>query len=83
MVDKPWMAVDVPRAGALTCSIGGGNTGIPLQTFPGGRVYIAYALFDGPGEERGRIMFSYSADCGRTLSAAPSAQPCTQRGHQR
>ena len=50
LVDKPWMAVDVPRAGAQTCSIGGTGTGVPLQTFPGGRVYMAYALFDGPGE---------------------------------
>ena len=68
MVDKPWMAVDVPRNGAATCTIGGGTTGIPLQSFPGGRVYMAYALFDGPNEERGRIMLSYSADCARTWS---------------
>ncbi len=68
MVDKPWMAVDIPRAGATVCTIGGGNTGIPLQSFPGGRVYMAYALFDGPGEERGRIMFTYSSDCARTWS---------------
>ena len=70
MVDKPWMAVDIPRAGAPMCTIGGGTSGIPLQSFPGGRVYIAYALFDGPGEERSRIMFSYSADCGKTFSPA-------------
>ena len=68
MVDKPWMAVDIPRAGASMCSIGGPGTGIPLQSFPGGRVYMAYALFDGPGEERGRIMLSYSANCGATWS---------------
>ena len=79
MVDKPWMAVDIPRAGAQVCTIGGGNTGVPLQTFPGGRVYMAYALFDGPGEERGRIMFSRSLDCARTwstpriISRVPSA----------
>ena len=69
MVDKPWIAVDVPRAGAQTCSIGGAGTGTPLQTFPGGRVYMAYALFDGPDEQRGRIMFSSSANCGATWSA--------------
>ena len=68
MVDKPWMAVDVPRNGAAMCTIGGGTTGIPLQSFPGGRVYMAYALFDGPNEERGRIMLSYSTDCARTWS---------------
>ena len=69
MVDKPWLAVDIPRAGATMCSVGGGNSGIPLQTFPGGRVYMAYALFDGPGEEHGRIMFTRSSDCGVTWSA--------------
>ncbi len=68
MVDKPWIAVDIPRAGAQVCTIGGPGTDAPLQTFPGGRVYMAYALFDGPGEERGRIMFSASADCAKTWS---------------
>ena len=40
--------------GARTCTIGGPGTGVPLQRFPGGRVYVAYALFDGPDEGRGR-----------------------------
>jgi hypothetical protein len=79
LVDKPWLAVDIPRSGAQVCTIGGGTTGIPLQSFPGGRVYIVYTLFDGPGETRGRIMFSSSADCGsswtpaRVISRLPSA----------
>jgi len=68
LVDKPWIAVDVPRAGAQTCSVGGGASGVPLQTFPGGRVYMAYALFDGPDEQRGRIMYSRSLDCGASWS---------------
>ena len=79
MVDKPWMAVDIPRAGAQMCTIGGGNTGVPLQTFPGGRVYMAYALFDGPGEERGRIMFSRSLDCGKNMESAADHQPSPER----
>ncbi|HEY7502375.1 MAG TPA: FG-GAP-like repeat-containing protein, partial [Vicinamibacterales bacterium] len=69
LVDKPWIAVDIPRTGAQTCSIGGGTTGIPAQSFPGGRVYVVYTIFDGPGEQRGRIMFSTSGDCGRTWTA--------------
>jgi uncharacterized repeat protein (TIGR01451 family) len=68
LVDKPWMAVDIPRAGAQTCSIGGPGTGVPLQTFPGGRVYMVYTLFDGTDEQRGRILFSRSSDCGATWS---------------
>jgi uncharacterized repeat protein (TIGR01451 family) len=67
-VDKPWIAVDVPRAGAQMCTVGGPGTDAPLQTFPGGRVYMAYSNFQGPNEERGRILFSYSANCGQTWS---------------
>ncbi len=70
LIDKPWMAVDVPRTGAQTCSIGGGATGIPAQSFPGGRVYLVYTIFDGSGAtQRGRVMVSRSLDCGRTWSA--------------
>ena len=69
LVDKPWIAVDIPRAGAQTCSVGGPGTGVPLQTFPGGRVYAVYTLFDGADEQQGRIMFSRSLDCGVTWSA--------------
>ena len=70
LIDKPWMAVDVPRTGAQTCSIGGGATGIPAQSFPGGRVYLVYTIFDGSGAtQRGRVMFSRSLDCGQTWSA--------------
>ena len=69
LVDKPWIAVDIPRPGAQTCSIGGPGTGVPLQTFPGGRVYVVYTLFDGSDEQQGRIMFSRSLDCGVTWSA--------------
>jgi uncharacterized repeat protein (TIGR01451 family) len=68
-LDKPWVAVDIPRANAQICTVGGPGTDAPLQTFPGGRVYIAYSNFQGPNEERGRIFFSYSADCGKTWSA--------------
>ena len=70
LLDKPWIAVDVPRAGAQTCSIGGNGTNVPLQTFPGGRVYLVYTIFEG-GEETGtgRVMFSRSLDCGLTWSA--------------
>ncbi|MEE9295040.1 MAG: putative Ig domain-containing protein, partial [Phycisphaerae bacterium] len=62
-IDKPWLAVDVPRAGAASCTIpaledripaidGGGNQiaeeiTIPPQTFPAGNVYLAYAIFVG------------------------------------
>ena len=47
LVDKPWIAVDVPRAGAQTCTIGGPGTDVPLQTFPGGPSTWPTRVFDG------------------------------------
>ncbi|MBZ5579847.1 MAG: putative Ig domain-containing protein [Acidobacteriia bacterium] len=54
-VDKPWIAVDVPRAGARMCNLG----------FAGGNVYVTYTLFQGD-EQHGAILFQRSTDCGVT-----------------
>ena len=59
-IDKPWLAVDVPRAGALTCSVGG-------QVFAGGNVYVSYTAFY-DDETRSQVMFTRSQDCGQTWS---------------
>lgn len=61
-LDKPWVAADVPRAGAHTCSI----PTSPAQSFPGGIVYLAYAKFT--GSTSSKIMFTRSLDCGATWS---------------
>ncbi len=60
-LDKPWIAVDIPREGALTCNVNG-------QLFPGGNLYIAYASFTVPDEDHAAILFSRSRDCGATWS---------------
>jgi uncharacterized protein YjbI with pentapeptide repeats len=60
-VDKPWVAVDIPRAGALSCTVNG-------QTFPGGNVYVAYATFPVPNNSLASISFTRSRDCGVTWS---------------
>src|SRR5262249_49527181 len=79
-LDKQWMTVDVPRAGAQTCvlDVPQGN-GTVRQSFPGGRMYVVYTAFTGSGPTlRGQILFSSSADCGltwsrpRDLSTTPS-----------
>ena len=79
-IDKPWLAVDVPRAGAQTCHIdveqtvvdaeGNESTENVAQEFPGGRVYQSYSLFVG-GENniRTKVMFTRSLDCGASWSA--------------
>src|SRR5260370_33134214 len=68
-IDKPWIAVDIPRSGAGTCTIQApqDNGTTVTQTFPAGNVYIAYAMFvGGTINIRSKINFSKSSDCGGT-----------------
>jgi hypothetical protein len=69
-VDKPWIAVDIPRAGAGTCQVSvPQKNGNPLvQTFPAGNIYIAYTTFIDESKPPSQIMFSRSVDCGATWS---------------
>lgn len=68
-LDKQWMAVDVPRANAATCSFNVvTDSGATVrQSFPGGRIYVAYTAFTGSGStQQGQILFASSSDCGVT-----------------
>lgn len=69
-LDKPAIAVDIPRSGQ-TCSIpASGDGSVPASTIPAGNIYIAYTQFNGPESSNvSSIMFSQSADCGGTWSA--------------
>jgi hypothetical protein len=60
-IDKPWIAVDVPRNGAGTCTFN--PFGTP-QTVPAGNVYLVWSRFTGSTSTK--IMFSRSTDCGQT-----------------
>src|SRR5215469_16957227 len=65
-LDKPWLAVDIPR-GTATCTIQvpqGGST--VAQTIPAGNVYVVWSRFTGSTSTK--IMFSESQDCGATWS---------------
>jgi hypothetical protein len=78
-LDKPAMAVDIPRAGASTCSFtanepgtgpGGGTLSVP-QSFATGNVYIAYTDFLQATKANStptHLMFTHSTDCGVTWS---------------
>jgi hypothetical protein len=69
-LDKPWIAVDIPRAGAGTCVIPGSG-GTASQTVPAGNLYIAYSKFYGPGPNAfSDLLFRRSTDCGKTWSRA-------------
>jgi hypothetical protein len=63
-LDKPWLAVDVPRAGARSCAI----PVTPTQTVQAGAVYVAYARFLGSKQGHSQILFARSLDCGATWS---------------
>jgi hypothetical protein len=69
-IDKPWLEVDIPRAGAqtVTLSVPQGS-GTVSQTVPCGNMFLAWAEITGLGSAlRTRIMLSRSADCGTTWS---------------
>jgi hypothetical protein len=68
-LDKPGMAVDIPRAGSATCTVPARGD-IPAQSFPGGYVYVAYAAFMGPDDNvHTKIQFHRSTNCGETWSS--------------
>jgi len=68
-LDKPWIAVDIPRSGqSCNLSIPQGN-GHVMQTIPAGNVYLAYAnITTTNGVVTSTIYFSRSTDCGNTWS---------------
>ncbi len=74
-LDKPWIAVDVPRFGAGTCTLQVSQPGQPggtvTQSFAAGNVYLAYTKIttDQFGNvTSSQILFSRSLDCGATWS---------------
>jgi len=64
-LDKPWLAVDVPR-GSATCTVSYTNPdGTPgSETIPAGRAFLAYSNFT--GGTTSKIEIVYSTDCGAT-----------------
>jgi len=62
-LDKTWIAVDIPRAGAGTCTF---NVLGQSQTVPAGNVYLAWSRFT--GSQSTKIMVSRSQNCGKTWS---------------
>ena len=81
-IDKPWLAVDVPRAGASTCQVSsrgrrkGKKKGPSTQTFPCARLYLAYTVFGGPeSNQRGTIMTAFSENNGETWSRPKPLRP--------
>lgn len=79
-LDKPAMAVDIPRSGASTCRFTANEPGVGpnggslavQQSFPAGNVYLAYTDFLTATKANStptHLMFTRSTDCGVTWSA--------------
>ena len=65
-LDKPWIAVDIPRGNAqCTILVPQGSTTV-TQTIPAGNIYVVWSRFTGSTSTK--IMFSSSANCGATWS---------------
>ena len=66
-LDKPWLAIDIPR-GSATCTINytnpDGSAG--SQTIPAGQVFMSYSAFTGANTTK--IQFVGSSDCGKTFT---------------
>ncbi len=73
-LDKPAVAIDIPRTGALTCNLG-------AQSFPGGNAYLTYSAFlnEGTPQESSQILFTRSRDCGATWSLPIGITPGMSR----
>jgi len=70
-LDKPWMAVDIPRPGAGTCNITTVNEHGPFtQHLPAGNIYVAYTMKSQDAQgDRWDLYFTRSTDCGVHFSA--------------
>lgn len=62
--DKPWVAIDAPRAGSAITTIAG-TSSVPTQSFPFGTVYVLYTTFLG-SQNSSQVRIISSSDGGAT-----------------
>jgi hypothetical protein len=70
-LDKPWVAIDIPRPfaqGTCTISLPADHPVFPgvTRTFPVGPMYIAWTRFT--GDHSTKVLLARSLDCGKTWS---------------
>jgi parallel beta-helix repeat protein len=74
-IDKPWLAVDIPRDDPDPVSFDVYQDGVPNpipQSIPCGNVYLAWAEIEGSSPHfRSTIRFSRSTDCGMNWNTTP------------
>ncbi len=82
-VDKPWVAVDVPRSWNSTCNITVTNPDgtQAKRSFPGHTVYVAWLrLYN--NETQSDVMVRHSDDCGATWSAPVKVNDATSLANE-
>ena len=82
-LDKPWLAVDIPRDNTRCTIVTQGSKGPITQSVPAGPLYVAYTLrsTDSLGN-RYDVMFTRSADCGNTWSTPTRLNDPAERANQ-
>src|SRR5688572_18578436 len=73
-LDKPWLAVDIPRSSfgpGATLGPSSAMCDVAGQRIPAGNVYMAWARFTGDSHDHSKLMFAKSADCGKTWKTFP------------
>jgi hypothetical protein len=82
-LDKPWMAVDIPRNTSRCTIVTPGEKGPITQNLPAGPVYVAYTLrsTDSKGP-RYDVMFTRSVDCGNSWTTPIKLNDSAERANQ-
>lgn len=82
-LDKPWLAVDIPRDTTRCTIVTAGEKGPITQNIPAGPVYVAYTLrsTDNKGP-RYDVYFTRSTDCGATWALPVRLNDPSERANQ-
>ena len=82
-LDKPWMAVDIPRDATRCVITTAGEKGPITQNLPAGPVYVAYTLrsTDSKGA-RYDVYFTRSVDCGNSWTTPLRLNSSSERANQ-
>jgi uncharacterized repeat protein (TIGR01451 family) len=82
-LDKPWLAVDIPRDNARCTITTPGEKGPITQSVPAGPLYVAYTLKSKDSEgDRYDVMFTRSANCGNSWTTPVKINDPADRANQ-
>ncbi len=82
-VDKPWIAVDVPRSTNPSCTVTVVNPDktTTKRTFPGHTIYVAYLRLTN-NQTQSDVMVRHSDDCGATWAAPVKVNDATSPANE-